>query len=55
MAEPIRGVQDEIPIFHVRFQLFDGSGLGHEVDPKAEAKAGALPAEPGGIAWARPP
>ncbi|MGJ6969221.1 hypothetical protein ACSDR0_45765 [Streptosporangium sp. G11] len=48
MAELIRGVEDEVPISYGRFDLFDGSGLGQEAEPEAEA--GALLAEPDRIA-----
>ncbi|WP_371779735.1 hypothetical protein [Streptosporangium subroseum] len=48
MAELIRSVEDEVPIFYGRFDLFDGSGLGYEAEP--ETAAGALLAEPDRIA-----
>ncbi|MEO3860453.1 hypothetical protein [Acrocarpospora sp. B8E8] len=48
MAEMIRGVEDEVPISCGRFNLFDGSDLGHDADPETEA--GALLAEPDQIA-----
>lgn len=48
MAGLLRGVEDEVPILYGRFDLHDGSGLGWEAEEESEA--GALLAEPGGIA-----
>jgi hypothetical protein len=48
MAELIRSVEDEVPISYGLFELFDGSGLGHEAEP--ETATGALLTEPGQIA-----
>jgi hypothetical protein len=44
VAEPIRSVEDEVPISYGRFDLFDGSDLGQEAEPEAETDA--LLAEP---------
>ncbi|MBG0825838.1 hypothetical protein HS048_34715 [Planomonospora sp. ID91781] len=48
MAELIRSIEDEVPISRGRFDLFDGSDLGHDAEPKVET--GALLTEPGRIA-----
>ncbi|GGL51559.1 hypothetical protein [Planomonospora parontospora] len=48
MAELIRSVEDEMPISYSRFDLVDGSGLGH--DAEQETETGALLTEPGRIA-----
>ncbi|GII86529.1 hypothetical protein Ssi03_45190 [Sphaerisporangium siamense] len=48
MAELIRSVEDEVPISYGRFDLFDGFGGDHVVEPEVEA--GALLVEPDQVA-----
>ncbi|MFG1866367.1 hypothetical protein [Microbispora bryophytorum] len=49
MAQPLRSVEDEVPISYGRFDLLDACGLGVEAGAE-EAAAGALLAEPGRVA-----